>query len=541
MPEDKGLSGFIKNKVLGIKSKVVSTSEMRPSDARGMAAHLYSVVRDQYYLSLKTARDRIAKYNKFKFLDENLAEGSASLNVYADNIVSGAIGGEENFKIGIDKNLPNKKDIEEKISLMETRTGIKDQIWEIARHLTRDGDIWTEIVYFKNEKKEVGIQKLKRLPHREIYADVDKYGQWKNEDKPYVQRADYYQETGGTPFDDWRLIHFKIGSDVYGVNNSLFNNASQRIGRQLLWIDDSMVLARLSRAWMRYAYYIDTTGLVNPDDKFEYVEKWKAEMKQTAVIDRTTGRIDYDSPPPLPDEDIFIPVEKDSKQDVKQLVGDMNIGNIEDVKYFQSKFFMAVNLPKVYGGIEEGVRAKATIGQIDVQFARQVRRRQNALKPGLRKFYEYFFVLMGIDPDSFKWSVVFPPLATLDEMLKWQMENIKANIAKRYVVEIGVLNNQWVMEEILGFNEEQISKYQQVMPQMVTPGGKGGGMDITPEMIAMIKRDPYLRHFLNELRDMLSWKMSYEEDVIGKDLVGDERDDPLEVALDSLGRLDRGE
>jgi len=518
---DKGLINFIKHKVLGVKPVITKTTEVRP-DQRGAGAQLFSFLKNWYYEELKDARDRISKYDKFEFLDKNLAEATTGLNVYADNIVSGARGGEENYKLAIDEALPNRKEIEEKIQIMERRTKIKDQVWEIARNLTRDGDFWGEIVYFQDEDKNTGILKLKKLPIRQIYADIDEYGSFKDSDKPYVQKSEIYSQSAGIAFDDWRIIHFKIGSDIYGVDNSIFANASQRIGRQLLWTDDSMVLARLSRAWMRYAFFVDTSGVM-PSEKFEYVSRWKNQMKQAEVINRTTGRIDYENPPPMPDEDIFIPVEKDSRQDVKQLVGDMNIGNITDVEYFQAKFFMAINLPKVYGGVEEGVRAKATIGQIDVQFARQVRRRQNAIKPGLREFYEKFFILNGIDPESFKWSIVFPPLATLDEMLKWQMEKIKAEIAEILVVKIGAVNIDYVLEVILEMNQEQIKRFG-----TITPGTKSEkDIELTPEMEIKIKKDPYLRQMLNDLRDLVSWKMSHEEDLVGKAEVGINREKNL--------------
>ncbi len=516
-----GLLNFVKQKVFRIKPVQKASTEMRPAEPGQPGAHMWSMIRNWYYNSMKTSKDRVIKYDKFLFLDKQLAEATSALNVYADNIVSGAIGGLENYMIAIEEGMPNKKELQEEISRFETKTKIKDQVWEIARNMTRDGDFWGEIVYEKNSAGDTSIEKLKKLPVRQMYADIDEYGSFKDRDKPYKQRSQFeIDDTKGIPFDDWRIIHFKIGTDVYGVNNALFDNASQRIGRQLLWVDDSMVLARLSRAWQRFAFFVDTSGVL-PAEKFDYVEKWKHLLKQTEAVNRTTGRIDYDSPPPMPDEDIFIPVEKDSPQDIKQLAGDMNISNIDDVRYFQAKFFMAVNLPKVYGGIEEGVRAKATIGQIDVQFARQVRRRQNALKPGLRKFYEYFFILLGIDPDSFKWNVVFPPLATLDEMLKWQMEALKAKIAEILVVKVGAVNTRYVQEELLKFNEEEISKWGQVMPQGFT--GEEG-LNFTPEMIEALKRDPLLRGMLNDMRDLVKIHQSNEEERAGKDLIGEDRE-----------------
>ena len=64
---------------------------------------LQSFIRKAYYDLLLQSQDRKDKYKKYDYLDMNLAEGSSALNIYADNIVSGSIGGAENYKVVIGK------------------------------------------------------------------------------------------------------------------------------------------------------------------------------------------------------------------------------------------------------------------------------------------------------------------------------------------------------------------------------------------------------------------------------------------------------
>ena len=520
--------------VKSIRNKLKDTIAGRPRQSTllkpkgtGFLGGLWASLKKNYYDALKEAQSRIDKYKKFAFLDKNLAEATSVLNIYADNIVSGAIGGEENFKVVIDEQTPNGDAIAEIVEKLEQRTGIKDDVWELARDMMESGDRFAEVVVAQLDGGNVGIRKLKKLPENELYADVDDRGVFNDPNFPYYQRPSVYARKK-IPFDWWRIIHFKTGSAVYGVDRSLFANASLRIGRQLLWIDDSIVLARLSRACQRYAYMVDTSG-IPPQDKLDYVKQWLTDLKTEEVIDAVTGEIDVLDTPPLPDKDIAIPVEKDSPQDVRVLSGDANLGNIDDVKYMETKFFMAVGMPKAYASQEEGTRAKATLTQLDVQFARQVRRRQRALNPGLRQFYETEFILNNIDPNSFEWNIVFPALGTMDELMKWEMEAIKAQVAKTLVVDIGVVNELWILEVLMGFNQEQMKKYAQVLP--VELGGnedkETANINFTPEMRVLIKRDPQLRAMLSNMKDLVNWQLSREQELEDKKSVGIARTKPV--------------
>jgi len=509
-------------KFLGVPDEKKTTEYEGDKGTGRDLRNLMSRLAKGYFDSLQEDTKRTEKYREYEYIDKNLAEATATLNIYSDNIVSGAIGGEENYQVVVDKKAPNIVRVEEVVEKTERKTGIKDDIWDIVRDLICFGDDWEEVIIGQENNKEFFVQKLKSLPPNEMYADVDRRGVWKKPEFPYVQRASIIDKKG-IPFHWWQVIHFKMGRGIYGVNRSLFSNASRRIGRQLLWIDDSMVLARLSRAYMRYAFMVDTTDL-DLEDKFRFAEEFLERVRRKEIVDRSSGRISPIDAPWMPDEDIAIPVAKDSPQDIKVLAGDLRLGQIDDVKYFQEKFFMALNIPKAYASKEEGVRAKATITQLDVQFARQVRRKQRALRPGLRRLYRIAFYLDDIDPDSFKWEIVFPPMATMDELLKWEMEEVKAKIAKIYSVDISVLNNLWIMEKLLNFSREEIEKYSVLSAEDMKEKGYSA---ISPETADLIKRDPFLRAALDNLKDLAAWELERKKELEDKKEVGIEREEKL--------------
>lgn len=498
-------------KYLGLNIAAVKSTELRgDTGARGN----YARMSQNMYETAKILKSREAKYNEYEYLDENLAEASSALNLYADNVVSGSIGYEENYKVVIGE---NTDDIEEKQRIIEDnekQSNIKDAIWEIARNLTGYGDNFREIVVAQDPNTGgYFIQKIKQLPVREIIANVDERGVFLDPSKMYSQKKSIYDTKSIADFEWWRLIHFKIGQGVYGVDRSIFAGAARRIGRQLLWVDEGLVIARMTRAWQRFGYNIDVEGM-NANEVWDYLETFMSQIDQQELVETSTGKVSVASKPVMPDKDIAIPVTKDSKQGITVLSGDPNVGRIEDMKYLQNKFLMAVSVPKAYMAIEEGVRAKATIQQIDVQFARQVRRRQAALIPGLRQFYNIAFLINGIDPNSFKWSVVFPELATTDEIIKWQIEKIKAEIAKIYMVDIAAMNNKWLYTELLQFTKEEIDKYS------ITFGSQGyqegeSGISISPELTIAMRKNPQLFQMLNDLKDVMSYQISRDQTMEG--------------------------
>lgn len=474
---------------------------------------------------------RAEKYDQYAYLDKNLAEACACLNVYSDNVVSGTVGGEENYYVTVDEKESNIEELEGIAADAEKVTNIKDRIWDISRSLIRDGDDFEEVVLGQLDG-QLQILKLKTLPVKEVEANVDERGAWKDPKVPYRQKP--AGSTAYIPLDWWRVIHFKVGNDIYGIDKSIFANASLRIGRQLIWVDEALVLARMSRAWLRFAFMIDT-GKLSADDALVYVKKFMDRLKEKRVVaDKTTGRTSLIDAPMLPDEDIGIPVGEGSKADVKPLSGDTNLSNIGDVQYLQNKFLMACTMPKAYVSLEEGVNARATIGQLDVQFARQVRRRQQSLKPGLRQFYRVVFILAGKDPDSFDWDIEFPELATSDEMAKWEMLQVKAQIAKTLAVDVGVVNNEYVMRELLDFDDEEVQKYGQHLTATapapstgIVPGKPGTpgqtppeNIQLPPQTASMIRRDPEVRAILDDLKDIVATKIAREQRMANRVKIG---------------------
>ena len=115
---------------------------------------------------------------------------------------------------------------------------------------------------------------------------------------------------------------------------------------QLRMIEDSLVIYRLSRAPERRIFYIDVGNL--PKQKAEqYLREVMSRYRNKLVYNADTGEIRDDRKFMSMLEDFWLPRREGGRAtDITTLPGGQNLGELEDVKYFQKKLYRALNVPE---------------------------------------------------------------------------------------------------------------------------------------------------------------------------------------------------
>ena len=115
---------------------------------------------------------------------------------------------------------------------------------------------------------------------------------------------------------------------------------------QLRMIEDSLVIYRLSRAPERRIFYIDVGNL--PKNKAEqYLREVMGRYRNKLVYDANTGEIKDDKKFMSMLEDFWLPRREGGRgTEISTLPGGQNLGELEDVKYFQKKLYRALNVPE---------------------------------------------------------------------------------------------------------------------------------------------------------------------------------------------------
>jgi hypothetical protein len=114
---------------------------------------------------------------------------------------------------------------------------------------------------------------------------------------------------------------------------------------QLRMMEDSLVIYRLARAPERRIFYIDVGNL--PRGKAEtYMKDIMARYRNKLVYDADTGKIRDDRKHMSMLEDFWLPRREGGRgTEISTLPGGENLGQIDDIVYFQKRLYRSLNVP----------------------------------------------------------------------------------------------------------------------------------------------------------------------------------------------------
>ena len=262
---------------------------------------------------------------------------------------------------------------------------------------------------------------------------------------------------GNSILENWQVSHFRLlGNDAFLPYGTSVLESARRIWRQLILIEDAMMVYRIIRAPERRVFYIDV-GNVPPEDVSNYVEQAKTALKKSVVTSKDTGQGDLRYNPMAVDEDYYIPVRGgDSGTRIDTLAGGQNATAIEDVEYIQKKLFAAIKIPKAYLGYDEDIGAKATLAQEDIRFSRTIQRIQKTVISELNKIAMVHLYSHGYEGEELlDFDLRLSNPSSVAQLQKLELISARFDIAGK--VPEGMLDKTWIRKNVLGLNEDEIS------------------------------------------------------------------------------------
>jgi hypothetical protein len=142
------------------------------------------------------------------------------------------------------------------------------------------------------------------------------------------------------------IVHITSGlTDTQGTMVLSYLHKSIKALNQLRTLEDALVIYRLARAPERRIWYIDVGNL--PKIKAEqYVRDIMVKHKNRLIYDADSGNIRDDRKFMTMLEDYWLPRREGGKgTEVTTLPGGQTLGQMDDVLYFQKKFFQTLSVP----------------------------------------------------------------------------------------------------------------------------------------------------------------------------------------------------
>lgn len=231
-----------------------------------------------------------------------------------------------------------------------------NRAYDIFRNWYVDGRLYYHIM-IDTKQPRAGIQELRFIDPRKIKkVRVEKRDNQNNVTKEIFNKkySEYfvYSAKGITAGNQG----IKIATDsiaychsgIMDQNNKMILSYMHKAVKplnQLRMLEDATVIYRLARAPERRIFYIDVGNL--PKAKAEqYLRDMMVKHKNKLVYDANTGEVRDDRKFLTMLEDYWLPRREGGKgTEISTLPGGQNLGEIEDVQYFQRKLYQSLNVP----------------------------------------------------------------------------------------------------------------------------------------------------------------------------------------------------
>ena len=243
---------------------------------------------------------------------------------------------------------------------------------------------------------------------------------------------------------------------------------------QLRMMEDAVVIYRISRAPERRIFYIDVGNL--PKGKAEeYLQGIMNKYRNKMVYDASTGEVRDDRKHMSMLEDFFLPRREGGRgTEISTLPGGSNLGDIDDIKYFQRKVYQALNVP--ISRLDQSAETAYTLGRAgdinrdEVKFKKFIDKLRVRFSDLFLQTLRIQLITKGIiteqDWASWKNDIIFDFMednfySELKETEMWQNRFEMIQQMDEYVGKY--VSNEWVKKNILRQTDEEIKDLQKQM------------------------------------------------------------------------------
>ena len=327
-------------------STVVSTSVgINAGGYFGQVMDLEGVIKNENDL-LRRYR-QIAQYGDCDTAIENIVN-EAIVSVEKDQSVEIVLD-----DVKVSENIKNK--IRDEFQDMLRLLKFEERGHEIFKQWYVDGRIYFHVVLDPKKPKD-GILEIRQIDPRKIRR-IKKIERKKNEKGLEVVKAQeeyYLYNDKGISENNVTGVKMSLDSIIDVPSGNVDANTGMVLSylhkaikpvNQLKMIEDALVIYRISRAPERRIFYVDVGNL--PKLKAEqYVTDIMNKFRNKVVYDATTGEVRDDRRHLSMMEDFWMPRREGGKgTEITTLPGGQNLGEIQDIEYFQTKLYQSLNVP----------------------------------------------------------------------------------------------------------------------------------------------------------------------------------------------------
>lgn len=400
-----------------------------------------------------------------------------------------------------------KKQITDEFDGICSMLNIQELGHDIFRRWYIDGRLYYHLVVDEKNLKK-GIEEIRPIDALKIRKVKEiKKGKDPATGAPIVERVNefyIYQEkpitvtgVGGGPTNNG----VKIANDAISYTTSgLLDVDRKRVVsylhkalkpvNQLRMMEDSLVIYRLARAPERRIFYVDVGNLPRAKAE-EYMKSIMTRYRNKLVYDADSGQIRDDRKHMSMLEDFWMPRREGGRgTSVETLPGGTNLGEIDDIVYFQKKLYRSLNVPinRLEQEAQFSLGRSTEISRDEVKFQKFIDRLRKRFSQLFLGILQKQLLIKGIitedDWNQWKNDIVvdfitdnhFAELKDA-ELLRDKLQSLDQ--VQQYVGEY--FSKEWVMKNILNFDDDDIKQMKDQMKGETDSGDIEDEQDQLPQ------------------------------------------------------------
>ena len=411
-----------------------------------------------------------------------------------------------------------KKKIREEFDNVLSMLNFSNLADDIFRRWYIDGRIYFHIIVNEKNPKE-GIQELRYIDPRKIrkVREIQKGRDLKTGADIIKSMAEYYvyNDKGTTAQNYTASVNsgLRIAPEaIVNVNSGMMDAKNTFVIsylhkaikplNQLRMIEDAIVIYRVSRAPERRVFYIDVGNL--PKGKAEqYLRDVMVKYKNKVVYDAQTGELRDDRKHMSMLEDFWLPRREGGKgTEITTLPAGQNLGQMEDVQYFQKKLLQSLNVPysrlEPQGGGMVGIGRSTEVTRDELKFNKFVVKLRNKFSQAFDHALKIQLSLKGIcsqeEWETFREDIFYDYRKDNNftelrdaELLQQRLQalgQIDPYVGRYY-------SQEWVKKNVLHMTDDEVEEMQKQIDSEPEPTPLGpDGRPLPPDAQAQDQATP---------------------------------------------------
>lgn len=249
--------------------------------------------------------------------------------------------------------------------------------WDLFKRFLIDSELYGELVLNETGDNIIGIKLLPSYTMTPVYNS--------GVIQAYVQVPEKnFQNKKQIDFDHDQIVYInygKFGENIGDVRG--YYESAIKTYNQLKSMEDAVVVYRLVRSVERRAWNVYTGKMQKPQAE-AYIKGLIQRFKKRMIYDPNTGAVNSAQNVIAMTEDYWFSTNAEGQgTKVETLPGGASLGELEDVRWFLKKLYMALKLPKSRWNDESPVISYGKTGEItqeEIHWAQFIERLQRKFK-----------------------------------------------------------------------------------------------------------------------------------------------------------------